>query len=228
MPSRGDWLVVQDLLNRGEPEFVDRLKDFSDAETLGPFADSWYANPSPVARRLLLDYLEGPLNAPRHEPLVKRLFKWAYVAGDDSAMARFLVALDRSLRRVERQRRKHQRKSGSTRARRPKAWSRSLVISHRATGSRRGHAVAAVAGITHDDVSLLSNVWMGRRDLIPPEDDVRTHLVNRGMVTLGLITPDQLAEVHAVGAEMDWVRPTLASTSHQASLVGEAAVQADR
>ena len=37
------------------------------------------------------------------------------------------------------------------------------------------------------------------------------------MVTQGLITPEQLAEIHAVGAEMDRVRPTLASIEHQAA-----------
>jgi len=41
----------------------------------------------------------APFNAPRHEPLVKRLFKFADGAGDDATMARFLVGLDRSVRR---------------------------------------------------------------------------------------------------------------------------------
>jgi hypothetical protein len=108
MASRGDWLLVQELLDRGDPEFVDRLREFSDADILRPFAERWYSNPSPAARRLLLAYLESPLNAPRHEPLIKRLFKRAEAANDDSAMARFLVAFDRSLRRVERQRRHRQ------------------------------------------------------------------------------------------------------------------------
>jgi RNA-directed DNA polymerase len=76
--------------------------------------------------------------------------------------------------------------------------------------------------------SLLANVWFGRRDLIPPADDVRTQLVDRGMVTQSLITPEQLAEIHKVGAEMDRVRPTLASVEHQAGKAGEAAVAADR
>jgi retron-type reverse transcriptase len=76
--------------------------------------------------------------------------------------------------------------------------------------------------------SLLSNPWFGRRDVIPPADDPRTQLIDRAMVTQGLVTPEQLAEIHAVGAEMDRVRPTLASLEHRASMTGEAAVQADR
>ena len=76
--------------------------------------------------------------------------------------------------------------------------------------------------------NLFGNFWFGRRDLIPPADDPRTQLIDRAMVTQGLITPEQLAEIHSVGAEMDRVRPTQASIEHQAAMTGEAAVQADR
>ena len=105
MTNRGDWLVVQELLERGDFEFVDRLRSVDDANALGKFAERWYSNPSPNARRLLLAYLERPLNAYRHEALIKRLFKRAEAAGDDAVMARFLVGFDRSIRRVIRQRR---------------------------------------------------------------------------------------------------------------------------
>lgn len=98
----GDWLLLQELLERGDPGFVDRLRGVTDADALGRFAERWYANPSPEARRLLLEYLERPLNTYRHEALVKRLFKRAEAAGDDAVMARFLVAFDRSIRRVQR------------------------------------------------------------------------------------------------------------------------------
>lgn len=97
----GDWLLLQELLERGDPEFVDRLRAVIDADTLGGFAERWYSDPSPNARRLLMDYLDRPLNAYRHEALVKRLFKRAEAAGDDAVMARFLVAFDRSIRRVQ-------------------------------------------------------------------------------------------------------------------------------
>jgi hypothetical protein len=70
--------------------------------------------------------------------------------------------------------------------------------------------------------------WFGRRDLIPPAEDLRTKLIDRAMVTQGLLTPEQLTEIHQVGAEMDRVRPLVESLEGQAALAGEAAVQAER
>ena len=100
----GDWLVLEEKLERGDPSFVDDLRSFYDAEVLAGFAARWYADKRPASRRLLLDYLDRPLNAFRHEPLVKRLFKQAEAAGDDEVMARFMVLFDRSVRREERRR----------------------------------------------------------------------------------------------------------------------------
>jgi RNA-directed DNA polymerase len=74
----------------------------------------------------------------------------------------------------------------------------------------------------------LFNGWFGRRDLIPPVSDPRTLLVDRAMVAQGLLTPDQLADIHRVGAEMDRLRPQLIHLTHQASLAGAAAVLQDR
>jgi retron-type reverse transcriptase len=76
--------------------------------------------------------------------------------------------------------------------------------------------------------NLFGNVWFGRRDLIPPVDDPRTLLVDRAMVAQGLLSPEQLREVHEVGALMDEIRPTLAAIEHKAALEGAAAVEADR
>src|SRR5919107_3249338 len=98
--DEGDWLVVQELLERGDLALVDELRKIADADALGAFAGRWYADTRSASRRLLLAYLERPLNAYRHEALVKRLFKLAEGAGDDEVMARFLVLFDRSVRRV--------------------------------------------------------------------------------------------------------------------------------
>jgi hypothetical protein len=87
------------MFARGEPAFVDALRRIDDAEALGAFAPRWLADTRPEARAMLLDYLDRPLNAFRHEALVKRLFKLAEAAGDDALMARFLVLTDRSIRR---------------------------------------------------------------------------------------------------------------------------------
>jgi hypothetical protein len=100
----GSWLLLEDLLERGDPAFVDELRKLTDADRLGAFAPKWYADKRAASRRLLLEYLGRPLNAFRHEALVKRLFKLAEQAADDEVMGRFLVLLDRSVRRKRRTR----------------------------------------------------------------------------------------------------------------------------
>ncbi len=89
--------------------------------------------------------------------------------------------------------------------------------------------------ITRDEIqvaargrNLFTNVWFGRRDRIPPADDPRTKLIDRGLVTQGLLTPEQLAEIHNIGAEMERVRPSVEGIEHQARMQGESAVQALR
>jgi hypothetical protein len=96
-PDNSSWSKVEELFERGDPQFVPAIRHIADADRLGAFAPRWYADPRPVARRMLLDYLALPLNAFRHEALVKRLFKLAEAAGDDEALGRFLVLFDRSL-----------------------------------------------------------------------------------------------------------------------------------
>lgn len=99
-----NWLVLEDMLECGDPAFVEAVREQTDAERLGKLAPKWYGDPRREARRLLLEYLAQPLNAYRHEALVKRLFKLAEKAGDDEVMGRFLVLFDRSVRREERRR----------------------------------------------------------------------------------------------------------------------------
>ena len=93
------WAWAQKLFQSGSPEFVEAIRAVANAKELAPFAETWYTDTRIEARRLLNAYLDRPLNAIRHEPLVKRLFKFADNAGDDVVMARFLVAFDRSVRR---------------------------------------------------------------------------------------------------------------------------------
>ena len=101
-PAHNSWTLVEELLERGDPAFVDELRKVADADRLGAFAAKWYADRRPASRHLLFEYLDRPLNAFRHEALVKRLFKLAEKAADDEVMARFLVLFDRSVRRVRR------------------------------------------------------------------------------------------------------------------------------
>ncbi|QDU58349.1 reverse transcriptase family protein [Aeoliella mucimassa] len=61
-----------------------------------------------------------------------------------------------------------------------------------------------------------TSTWFGLRDRIPPASDERTKLVDRLMVADGLATPEELAEIHEVGAEMDRLRPALDDAAKQA------------
>jgi hypothetical protein len=87
------------MFQSGAAEFVDAVRQSVNTTALAPFAETWYTDTRVEARRLLFAYLERPFNSPRHEPLVKRLFKFADNAGDDAAMARFLAGFDRTVRR---------------------------------------------------------------------------------------------------------------------------------
>lgn len=128
--TASSWLVVEELYAQDDPRFVEELRCIHDADRLAVFAGKWYsecilnssdpdssltAHRRQFARKALFSYLDLPLNAYRHEPLVKRLFKFAEKAGDDEAMAHFLVLFDRSLRRVRRHRRRYVHDSFGTR-----------------------------------------------------------------------------------------------------------------
>jgi retron-type reverse transcriptase len=87
--------------------------------------------------------------------------------------------------------------------------------------------------IAHDDLKEAAKgvtrfPWSGRRDLIPPADDPRTKLIDRALVTHGLLTPEQLAEIHQTGAEMEQRRPSSFGVANLAAHAGEAAVRVDR
>lgn len=77
-------------------------------------------------------------------------------------------------------------------------------------------------------LTLWGNPWFGRRDIIPPTSDARTKLIDRAMVTQGILTPEQLEEIHRIGAEMDHFRPTQLIVESQARAAGADAVAADK
>ncbi len=76
--------------------------------------------------------------------------------------------------------------------------------------------------------NLFANPWFGRRDRIPPVDDLRTKIIDRAMVTQGLITAEDLIEIHSAGEEMERARPSMEGIAHEAALAGAAAVEGDR
>lgn len=56
--------------------------------------------------------------------------------------------------------------------------------------------------------------WIGRTDTIPPQSDERTALIDRGLILRGLLTKEQLADIHRVGDQ--WIR------FHEADRLAEA------
>jgi hypothetical protein len=114
--ASGSLALAEELYERGDEAFVAELRRVHDAERLGKFAARWLADTRPVARQMLIDYLSLPLNAYRHEALVKRLFKGAETAGDDELMGAFLVAFDRSMRRAYKTQYRHKWDQFATRA----------------------------------------------------------------------------------------------------------------
>jgi RNA-directed DNA polymerase len=65
------------------------------------------------------------------------------------------------------------------------------------------------------------NRWWGNRSVIPPSSDPRTRFIDRGMVGQGMITPEELVEIHTVGDQMLTLRPEL----DQAQTLADQAVQ---
>ena len=110
----GSWLLCEELLEQGDPGFVDELRRIHDADRLTGFAKTWYGDQRPQARRFLLAYFDKPISAYRHEGLVKGIFKLAEAAGDDELMGRMMVALDRVVRRERRQRHRYDWSTGDT------------------------------------------------------------------------------------------------------------------
>lgn len=56
-----------------------------------------------------------------------------------------------------------------------------------------------------------STVNFDRRDQIPSTAEPRTALIDRALVAQGLLTPEQLVQIHEVGAQMAALRPELAN-----------------
>ncbi len=71
-------------------------------------------------------------------------------------------------------------------------------------------------------------MWFGRRDIIPPASDLRTKLIDRGMLTQGLLTAEQLAEMHTVGEQHDKFANREKHIDVKAGQSADQAVEADR
>ncbi len=76
-----------------------------------------------------------------------------------------------------------------------------------------------------------ASVNFDRRDQIPSAGDPRTALIDRALVAQGLLTPEQLVEIHEAGAKMGELRPVLREVQNIAAdavLADEAARRARR
>src|SRR5262249_29850955 len=71
-------------------------------------------------------------------------------------------------------------------------------------------------------------MWFGRRDIIPPVSDPRTKLIDRGMLTQGLLSAGDLAETNWVGQERSRHANGLEQIQAPAAHSAEAAVEAAR
>ena len=63
--------------------------------------------------------------------------------------------------------------------------------------------------------------WWGNRSIIPPASDQRTQFIDRGMIGQGMVTAEELLEIHKVGDEMLRLKPQL----DQAASIAEQAVR---
>jgi retron-type reverse transcriptase len=72
-------------------------------------------------------------------------------------------------------------------------------------------AAGEILGLSADEmrkralrINPYQTAWIGRTDTIPPQSDERTALIDRGLILRGLLTPEQIAEIHRVGDQ--WLR----------------------
>jgi retron-type reverse transcriptase len=70
--------------------------------------------------------------------------------------------------------------------------------------------------------TIRNNPWWGRRDTIPPASDERTLLIDRTLVVYGLLTPEDLVEIHKIGDQMLELRGDIALAHRQAQAAVEA------
>jgi hypothetical protein len=101
--AAGSTLLLDELWKAGDDRFLDELLRFEGEKYLGFLAERSYTDKRPFARKVVLAYIDDGCDRDHHRALVKRLFRRAEAAGDDEAMAHFLVAFDRLSQREVRE-----------------------------------------------------------------------------------------------------------------------------
>lgn len=92
-----------------------------------------------------------------------------------------------------------------------------------------------ILGLSQDElrkralkINPMRTAWIGRIDTIPPQSDERTALIDRGLILRGLLTPEQIAQVHRIGDQWLAVHDAIRIAEAAASTAGQAAVDAER
>jgi retron-type reverse transcriptase len=78
---------------------------------------------------------------------------------------------------------------------------------------------AAAQGLVASGVNLFQTFRFGLRSQIPPATDPRTLLIDKALVAHGLLTPEELVEIHRLGDAMDEVKPALENVHARAEHV---------
>jgi hypothetical protein len=92
-------LMLEEWFEAGDLRFYDELLASTAEKKLKSLGERWARDQRSFARRMLLRYIDEGCDRPNQRALVKKLFKTAEEKGDDEAMAHFLVAFDRLLKR---------------------------------------------------------------------------------------------------------------------------------
>ena len=94
------------LFEAQDAGFVEAFRAADDMPQLAKFVSRWTADGRAWAHEQMFRYLDRPWNCPGHQPVIKRLFKWAEAEQNDELMAAFAAGCDRLVRR-RRQKRYH-------------------------------------------------------------------------------------------------------------------------
>lgn len=114
------------------------------------------------------------------------------------------------------------------------AWSPPAEDSRLGTAAERWRA-NEILGLSKDElrkralkINPYRTAWIGRVDTIPPQSDERTAIIDRGLILRGLLTKEQIDEIHRVGDQ--WIRhhDALKLAEAAAKEVAEQAVEAER
>jgi hypothetical protein len=87
-----------------QPDFIQTLRGCQIGKLLANFADQWKSDTRPWAREQMLLYLREPWDRAGHQPLIKRLFKWAEQQRDTELLSIFALGCDLLVRRQRKKR----------------------------------------------------------------------------------------------------------------------------